>query len=159
MGLDFDVTYKHSSKVNIWGAINGRGRNALHIFRENMDATKYISILKNDFLKIYDDMYYIQFDNDSKHTAKKTVTFLDKNNIKCIKFPAYSPDLNPIENIWSILKHNLLPRKSEINTTTFGQIILEEWNKIDQQIIKNCIDSMSKRLQTIIKNKGGYIDY
>ena len=72
--------------------------------------------------------------------------------------PSCSPDLNPIENIWGILKRKL--NKFQFKTTEeFKNKIIEEWNKIDKETIKNTILSMKIRLQMIIDNKGGYINY
>ena len=91
-----------------------------------MDTTKYISILNENILN---DNRYILFDNDPKHKSNKSMNFLSKNKIKFIDFPPYSPDLNPIENIFSILKQNIQKHKKDITRQNFDKIIIEEWNK------------------------------
>ena len=79
------------------------------------------------------------------------------NNIKVIKFPSYSPDLNPIENIWALLKRNI--GLTVINSIhDFENAIIDAWNKIDQKIIQNTIDSMKSRLMKVIAAQGSYID-
>lgn len=158
LGLDYDVIFKHSDKLNAWACICSEFK-VIDIFSDNMDAKKYVQILTDNFLDIYDKNYYFQFDNDPKHTSSKAKTFLKNNEIKCIEFPSYSPDLNPIENVFGMLKNKIRKRKGEINSENFLKIIKEEWNKLDQNMIKNIINSMPNRLEKIISNKGEYINY
>ena len=67
-----------------------------------MDSAKYIDILESSFDEmnsILPNGWILQWDNDSKHKSKDSLYFYIKNKIKLMKWPAYSPDLNPIENI------------------------------------------------------------
>lgn len=90
---------------------------------------------------------------------KKQKTFIKNNKIKCIEFPSYSPDLNPIENVFSVLKTNIHKRKTDIENDNFSEIIVDEWNKLDQNMIRNIINSIPSRLEKIILSKGEYINY
>ena len=100
-------------------------------------------------------------DNDPKHTSRKVQDYLHNQNIDMIdpkEWPANSPDLNPIENIWSILKQkisNRLPKTKE----SLIKIIKEEWNLIDTVVCKNAIDSMNQRLLQVIRSKGAKTKY
>ncbi|KAF2690711.1 hypothetical protein K458DRAFT_287416, partial [Lentithecium fluviatile CBS 122367] len=49
-------------------------------------------------------------DNSRIHRAKNTEAWFKRNKISLFPHPPYSPDLNPIENIWSILKDRLNKR-------------------------------------------------
>ena len=44
-------------------------------------------------------------DNDPKHTARLTCDYLAEKQIKVLEWPASSPDINPIENLWGSMKH------------------------------------------------------
>jgi transposase len=150
-------TFKHPIKRNVWGCISSGGTETIHIFKEIMNADKYISILKNNLLPIYNENYIFQHDNDPKHTAYKTSIFLIDNNIKVLLWPPNSPDLNPIENVWKLLKDKL--KKCEITDINFDEKIIECWNSIKFEHVFNIISSINVRICNIIQMNGGHINY
>jgi transposase len=101
-------------------------------------------------------------DNSKIHKKKNVLDWFKRYKIKLFIHPAYSPDLNPIENIWSLLKDRLDKRyngsysrsKSTISIEAFKTAIQEEWALIDQESIDNCILSLPKRWQAVIDAKG-----
>ena len=84
--------------------------------------------------------------------------WLFSNGIQCIDFPPYSPDLNPIENIWSILKQNVSKRQPK-DKKSLIKVVKEEWKKIDNDLLKRIIDTMEQRLKQVIKQKGQKTKY
>jgi hypothetical protein len=68
--------------------------------------------------------------------------------------------LNPIENLWdeldrNVRKHKPLPK----NQDHLWQILQEEWLKLDENIYKNLVDSMPRRIAAVIANKGNATKY
>ncbi len=99
-----------------------------------------------------------QHDNDPKHTSKATVGFLKKNRVKVIQWPSMSPDLNPIEHLWGILKRQV-EHHSPSSIQSLKEVILEEWKKIDLAKYRQLVHSMPRRLGAVIKNHGGHTKY
>ncbi len=86
--------------------------------------------------------------NDPKHTSKATVGFLKKNRVKVIQY--ISPDLNPIEHLWGILKRQV-EHHSPSSIQSLKEVILEEWKKIDLAKCRQLVHSMPKNLVLSLK--------
>ena len=102
----------------------------------------------------------------TKHTAKDTKKLLSERCPRLLEWPSNSPDLNPIENLWAILKrrvekhvNKLLAKKKSITIDVFLDIIQKEWEGIDNEIFINLIRSMPSRLEQVIKGNGNKISY
>jgi transposase len=101
-----------------------------------------------------------QQDSTPCHKAREVLEFFVKNNINLLQWPAYSPDLNCIKNLWAMLKRKL--HASDISSKQ--QLISESiklWEN-DEDIRKAClhlIESMPNRLHECIVSKGEYTNY
>ena len=72
-----------------------------NIFEGKMDCEIYTSILECNTNKMKERLpKKLQWDSDGKHKSNDSLKFYIKNKIKVIKWSPYSPDLNPIENMW-----------------------------------------------------------
>lgn len=76
--------------------------------------------------------------------------------IPSIIWPPSSPDLNPIGNIWNLLKNHLNPHNSRSKGKNQVKIaVLKEWERITDKDLQKFVDSMSERVQAvIIANRG-----
>ena len=98
--------------------------------------------------------------------AKDTKKLLSERCPRLLDWPSNSPDINPIENLWSILKrrvekhvNKLLAKKNQITIDVFLDIIQKEWEGIENEIFINLIRSMPSRLEQVIEGDGNKISY
>lgn len=92
------------------------------------------------------------------------MNWLQQQGFKLLEdWPPYSPDLNPIEHLWSALKRKLFELFPAIKKwngleeqlqNNIGNALKEAWRAIDEGIIYNCCSSMEKRIQAVIDAKG-----
>ncbi len=121
----------HGGSVLMWGCMSAAGVGELHFIDGIMNSQMYCSILKEKMLpslRALGRHALFQHDNDPKHTSKATVGFLKKNRVKVIQWPSMSPDLNPIEHLWGILKRQV-EHHSPSSIQSLKEVILEEWKK------------------------------
>jgi hypothetical protein len=78
---------------------------------------------------------------------------IQKKGIRSLNWPAQSPDLNPIENLWFILDQLCKNRKPANEEELFDRL-KEEWESLPMGMMKNLAESVPRRLQAAIDTKG-----
>lgn len=151
-------TIKHDLKINVWGCFCLSGVGNIHLIEGIMDQDVYLDILGEAMIQSADllfnrENWIFQQDNDPKHTAIRVKKYLSDEKIVLLEWPAQSPDLNPIENLWSILEQKCVNRQPN-NKEELFETLKEEWNKLDKDTLKGLIESMGKRCEAVIKSKG-----
>ena len=107
--------------------------------------------------------YLFMQDGARSHTAKLSVSMLEnQKHLKLLKpecWPANSPDLNPVDySIWGMLQRNVYRGRKITDVETLKGAIVEEWAKIPQDVVNNCIDAFRKRLKLVVDNEGCHIE-
>ncbi len=82
-----------------------------------------------------------------------TTALLKKLRLKVMDWPSMSPDLNPIEHLWGILKWKVEERKlSSIHQ--FRDVVMEEWKRTPVATCEAPVNSMPKRVKAVLENNG-----
>lgn len=152
--------------IMLWGCMTWYGPGYISKIDGTMDETLYVEILDEcvpltlkDY-KMKKKSFYFQQDNDSKHTSRYTQSYLKDQGWKLLDWPPQSPDLNPIEHLWHHLKVELSkfenPPKDK---DEHWKRIVDVYYGIPAEVCQHLISSMPKRLQEVIKAKGGHTKY
>jgi hypothetical protein len=156
-------TVKHDKKINVWVCFSYIGVGNLYRVPGIMDRFGYNNILETQLLpsaeRLFPDgKFSFQQDNDPKHTAIINRNWLQDNLIPNIDWPSQSPDLNPIENLWSILDGVLTDRRPQ-NENELFETLQNAWNELNITILRNLVDSMPRRIAEVIAARGYATDY
>lgn len=172
-------------KVNLWSWISKEGLGELYWISNKFDSTKYRATLEDALPKMnqINPNFVLQQDNARHHTSKETRSYLNndqsrvrnsktrktitvppnslKKTITLLKnYPARSPDLNIIENVWSILQHKydqmVLTLGQPSNAATLFEYAKTCWSEIqaDKELVPKLFASLSQRVRKVVHNKG-----
>jgi hypothetical protein len=100
---------------------------------------------------------FLMEDGAPIHRAKVSKDWREQCSIKSFQWPAQSPDLNPIENVWSILKNAVHHRRIRPRTVKDMLTALnEEWRAVSKLYLEKIVNDMPGRSKDVIANKGGH---
>jgi hypothetical protein len=78
--------------------------------------------------------------------------------VDLLDFPPYSPDLNPNENLWGILKARVESRLAR-TTDEVERVLKEEWEALDKEVLTSLAHSMPTRCAAVVANGGHKAPY
>jgi transposase len=168
IGQSHNPKYMHQEeqlkgKVSLWGCICASGLGHAELYSNALDSTRHRDILRHNLVSTLKQFFphgpwYFQQDNVRFHTTPETITFLHNKGITFLEWPPWSPDLNPIENLWNVIKNRVYARFPQ-TLEEMEEYIREEWEATDLNFISHICLSMPRRLQLLLDNNGHKISY
>lgn len=160
-----DRSGRVSQAMHGWMWYGGVGE--LATIEGNMNSYEYINILETSFLpsvRTYaimepDPIYFVQ-DRSPIHNSGIVRDWFSRHpEIHLLDWPPKGCDINPIENIWGIMK-----REWEVGEQTKAAVIrhsYDVWEGIrgTPDMCSKLVDSLPSRLQQVIDADGGWIKY
>lgn len=158
--LDQYMTHRQPNrdKISIWAGFSATGVTRLGIIHGNLDGSKLVDILADELpnytARVWGSSeWYLLQDNSPIHRSHEVQDFLESKNVRRFKLPSYSPDLNPMENLWAWLKREL-DHECYANVDELRSGLLEIWNNMPVDILFALVESMPKRLEAVRTQRG-----
>jgi hypothetical protein len=143
---EFKRIPKNRQKIMVWSPISIRGQIAFHSFRRTMDGSYYVQILQEHLIREF------------WRRERISDEFLEREVPEAINWLYNSPDVNSIENLWSILE-----RRAEkwwpSNINELQRFLCEEWKQVANSVLSNLIGSIETRCLALLDSKGERINY
>lgn len=177
-GCDSFYTWVHSNQspsrvrkvikapgLMVWAMVLPNGLISFQFLKGNQSADNYIQIIKNVVIPIsrlnLTSDYTYQHDNCPIHVARKTRNYCTSSNLKVLDWPASSPDLNIIENLWQIISLKVYEEGAPQNIKELKIKVIEAIHAINEsqsEIVKNLYNSIRGRLCEVIFRRGERIN-
>ena len=147
----------HPQQLNVWACFSSSGLGYCYIYNESLNAKAFTNILDTHLLASVDLLFpesprlqwWLLQDNAPTHKANISKTWIHNHGISCLDFPPYSPDLNPIENVWQHVENRVEQRQPK-TVKELQDVIAEEWKNTPTQLLTKLAHSMHKRCLDVI---------
>lgn len=156
------------TSIMIWGSIQLGHKGPMVILpRGGLKGKEYVKFVIEPALNPFYQSRYratqetiVVEDGAPSHRSKVASAARNKYHIQRMPWPAQSPDLNPIENLWRIMKSRINKREPRVTThEALTKALREEWDRFVAEDFRKLIESMPKRVKLCLKNRGGAIPY
>lgn len=166
-------TVGQSDGVMVWAAMNSYGQVIVRQCPPKMNSTAYQAVLATalPFIKprcashlshfVRAGRHLFQQDGAPVHTSASTTAWLARKQVRLLNngvWPAQSPDLNPIEQLWPTVTKQLEGRTFS-SAASLWAALQQEFAAIPAATVQNLYNSMARRVAAVIVSSGGHTKY
>lgn len=148
----------------IWAAFSSSEKVELAFVNGRMNGPKYQAMLEQHLLPFGPVLggadWIFQQDNAPCHASKSTVEWFQAKNVNVLRWPARSPDITPIENLWGIIVRRVYANGRQFdNVGSLKAAVVKAWQDLPSEILRNLVDSMKNRIFEVINKNGASTKY
>jgi len=161
--------------IMVWACFAGRRKGPLRVLKGDPNIGRG-GVRGVDIRNIYDEILpsriadhevFMQ-DGAGIHTSTAVKVWLERQAFRTMDWPAYSPDMNPIEHCWAHMKRIIYKNHPELITERIPDArlkvellaaIQEAWEEISEEFLWELCESMERRIAALINARGGYTKY
>ena len=156
---------KFPFSIMVWAGIIGATKTPLIKCPKILDAPAYVAMLEQhgiiEFLMRVDNNAIFQQDGAPCHRATSTRLWFESHNVRLLeKWPANSPDLSPIEQIWGIAKRYIIERfgmRTSLENAKLEDAVFDAYDRIKPETIAVLTLSVKHRVQLCVARRGGFV--
>lgn len=150
--------------IMVWAGFSYHQRTPLHVIDGNLTGLRYRDEILRPIvlpcLQRIGGAAVLQDDNARPHRARVVTDFLRQHNITRMDWPAYSPDMAPIEHLWDQLGLRLMGNHPPpVDLRQLTQWLIQEWQAIPQRSLQRLVTSMRRRCVACVTARGGHTRY
>ena len=171
----FDPHYTQHSQIftpsrHLFACFCSRGPGFCEMYEGKLDGPALRGLLQRTVPETAADYYqtdptkpgheqwWLLHDNSPQFKSRALQTWLHGQGINVLDWPPYSPDLNPIENLWPRV-HALMDRLLPTSDEQVADAFVESWPQLSLDIFTDFAQSMPARIAAVIEANGDATKY
>ena len=160
------VSEHQGPSLHVWGGISYEGKTELVFLNTSVTGNVYRNVLQTHLLPFVQEKHggpsecILQDDNAAPHRAAVVDQWKQHAQLRTLRWPSKSPDMNPIEHVWSHMKRKIRQQSPPPqNLEQLRQEMKNCWDDIPRDYLKRLVLSMPKRVNSLLVSRGGYTRY
>lgn len=158
------IAEQQGISLHVWAGITANSRTDLVFLERNVNGQTYGDLLQTQMMPFIERTFggaqhcILQDDNAAPHRAAEVQRLKHQLGLRTLRWPSRSPDMNPIEHVWSYMKRQIRQHPPG-NVRQLRQMMTDAWRRLPQELLRRLILSMPRRVTSLLLARGGYTRY